>query len=198
MTVVAAILLAGTACGSSGSKSSSASAVASSCVVASTTTSSTLPGSALPVLSGAATVPTTVVKARCLPTGDVGHAIQVAEAIKASGLGCDTADLVSVSARKLGVPDTPGLPKSDVVDCEIGDDDITITLYADHATLLSALPMVRQGVCFVNATQPGNLTYAQGNNWIVFPERAATAVRLAPSLHSSVQTVHCHGLQPTP
>lgn len=160
-------------------------------------TSSTNPGLALPVLGGAATVPTTVVAAHCLPSGHVGHAIQVAEAIKASGLGCDTADLISESARKLGVPDTPGLPKSDVVDCAIGDEDVTITLYADHTALMSAGPYLREAECYMrshqspNTVYPPNTTYVAGDNWIVFPMKKATAEAVATSIGGALRTNEC-------
>jgi hypothetical protein len=128
------------------------------------------------------------VQPRCLPAGHVSHAIQIAEAIKATGLGCDTADLTWAAIPRIY---RSGVPTSDQVDCQIGNDLVTIFLFPDHAALLTAQPEVRHGVCLVNATHPENFSYVQGENWVLSPESKASADRMAQALHASVQTLDC-------
>jgi hypothetical protein len=126
------------------------------------------------------------VEPRPLPSGTIAHAIDVAEGIRATGLGCTNADL------EIGpFNGTPGSPYKEQASCNIGDDIVTITLFVDHASLVSGASFIRQEVCFSAAHQKTNLTYVNGDNWIVFPERAATARELAFFLPAELVTLHC-------
>jgi hypothetical protein len=131
------------------------------------------------------TVPTTVVEGRPLPEGPIGHAIAIAEAINASGLGCATADLETGPSNG-----TPGNPAIEQVSCTVGDDTIAVSLFADHAALLSASSFISQASCF-GASQKAKVPYVRGTNWIVFPERAATARRIAGAIGADASTIVC-------
>jgi hypothetical protein len=139
--------------------------------------------------TGGTPVPTTVVKPHCLPVGPVVHALQLAEAINASSLGCETA---SLDSSVIKTPPTSASPKEQV-SCDIGDDSITISLWADHNGLARAIPYVRQGHCYVETHNPSNQgrTYVEGDNWIVYPQYTATAHRLGTALRATEQTIHC-------
>ncbi len=110
------------------------------------------------------------------------HALDIAAKIKAAGLGCADAT------------NDPG-PHPDSLEassCTIGDDDLAITLWADHAALLRAVPLGGQGICFVAKSNPGeNLTYVEGVNWIAFPQQAANARKIAAATSGVLRTIDC-------
>ncbi len=135
-------------------------------------------------VTGGSAVPTAAVQPHCLPNGHVAHALQVAEAIRASGVGCDTASLDKPKAT----PEIPGGQLLEQVSCDVGDESVAITLSLSPTIDLS---LMRTGACFVNKARPGNLTYVKGTNWIAAPERAATAHLIGDRLHASVETFHC-------
>jgi hypothetical protein len=135
---------------------------------------------------GGTPVPTTVVLAKPLASGPVAHALEIAGAIKAAGLGCNTAALETGPWSN-----THADPAKEQASCDIGDDIVSISLFADHDALTRGFSLMRQGACFVNATHPGNLTYVEGNNWVVFPQKTATAHVLGEALHATLQTIHC-------
>jgi hypothetical protein len=190
--VVLAAVAASCSSGSGSDKAKNVAAIKPACVVhsqASTTT--TIPGHTpftVGVINGTP-VPTTVVQPRCLPDGHVSHALQVAEAIKASGLGCDTASLDSSVVK---TPPSPANPTEEV-SCDIGDDSISISLWTDHDGLARAIPYLRQGQCYVEAHNPTDQgqTYVEGDNWIAYPQYTTTADRLRTALGGTEQTNHC-------
>jgi hypothetical protein len=138
------------------------------------------------VVGGGAPVPTTVVQPRPLPAGGVTHAIQIAEAMRAAGIGCETAEV------EPGPPATTPVDPKEEVSCDVGDDTVAIRMFADHAALVAATgTTLRQGICFVAKNQATNLTYAEGDNWIVFPQQKATAARISAALHAALETVRC-------
>jgi hypothetical protein len=131
-------------------------------------------------------VPTTVVHARPIPSGRLDHAITVAEGIKATGVGCNVATFESGPQNN-----TVGNPSKEQVSCSIGEDTIAISLFNDHAKLVSSMSFIRTSRCFVAANQATNTTYVVGDNWIVFPQHAATAKHLADLLHVTTTTIRC-------
>jgi hypothetical protein len=139
----------------------------------------------LPVkVVGGTLVPTTVVQPRGLPSGHVADVLQVAEAIRASGVGCDTASLDKPTAT----PEVPGGQLIEKVSCDVRDDTVAVTLSLAPTIDLSLL---RMGACFVNKTHPGNLSYVKGTNWIAASEQATTAHLIAGRLHLPVETFRC-------
>src|SRR4051794_11385705 len=130
-------------------------------------------------------VPTTVVVAKPLPSGTVASALDVAAAIKAAGIGCEEASLDSA-----GMPDDPNNPTKEQASCEIGDDSIAFSLFADGDSLEKASPMVHAISCTAAAHQATNLTYVEGSNWIVYPEHKATAERVAQAI-GTLRTITC-------
>jgi hypothetical protein len=190
--LVGIVVLAAVAasCGSSGHSEKNA-GTTTACVIASTTTTTTDVGVRFPpgvTVIGGNPVPTTVVAPRCLPAGHITDALQVAAAIRAAGLGCETVDL----DHPKPVPEIPGRQLIEQVSCDVGDETVTITLTPEP---ILDLTLMRAGVCFVNKTHPGNLTYVDGTNWNAFPETAATALLLADRLHEPTRSVHCWRLR---
>jgi len=161
---------------------SCSSSVKSSVPPGSSTTATTIERS--PVL-----VPTTIVQARALASGPVAHATDIAAGIAAAGLGCKNASLDSEVPNAQN--DTVGNPAKESVSCDIGEDITTITLYDDHAKLESSMSFIRQSTCYTHKQQPTNLSYAAGDNWIVFPQEKATAQRVASALRASLESVTC-------
>jgi len=131
-------------------------------------------------------LPKLEVEAKPLAPGPVAHVVDIAGAIKATGLGCDTA-AVSTGPRN----NTPVQPAKEQGSCDIGDDGVAITLFADQDMLARGVSLLRQGACFVNATHPGNLTYVEGDNWIAFPQRTENARRIGEALHATLRTIRC-------
>jgi hypothetical protein len=168
------------ACGGSGSK---VAAPSKSTTIVDLGSRSTVP---FTIVGGGTPVPTTIVQPHELPAGPIAHAIEVAAAIKAAGLGCDTASIETTPLKN-----TPGNTTKEQVSCLIADDNVAISLYADHNALVNGLPMLRQASCFIAAKQATNQTYVQGNNWIVFPEQAETVGRMAEPIHGTLRTIHC-------
>ncbi len=116
--VVLAVLAA--SCGSSNPRANSVNAV-TPCVIApqTTTTGASLPSS-LTIIVGTP-VPTSVLQPHCLPDGHVAHALQIAEAIKASGIGCDTASLDEPTDK----PEVPGGQLIESVSCDVRGESVT-------------------------------------------------------------------------
>jgi len=132
-------------------------------------------------------VPTTVVRPRPLPAGRVRHALAVAEAINAAGLGCRQA-AIEPRLPLAGRSSTDPLEK---VDCNVGDDSIAISLFESRAALVASLAVLRRGACFVARSQPTNLTYVTHDDWIVYPQHRATARALGERLGATVTTIRC-------
>ncbi len=170
------------ACGGTGSKTIAQRTVTTPSVDLSSR--STLPP--VTIIGGGTPVPTTIVQPHAISAGPIAHAIEVAAGIKAAGMGCDTAAIETTPLNN-----TPGNPTKEQVSCLIGDDNVVISLYANHTALVSGFPMLRGGSCFIAAKQATNLTYAEGDNWIVFPEQAETAGRMAEPLHGTLRTISC-------
>ena len=106
----------------------------------------------------------------------------MAEGITATGAGCD------IATMEIGPQnETLGNPTKEQVSCSVGGDEVTVNLFDDHAKLQSSMSFIRAGECFVR----GNMTFVVGDNWIVYPERAATAKRLADLLDLPTHTIHC-------
>ena len=125
--------------------------------------------------------------------GSVAHAMVVANAIKAARIGC-------VDPTMETVPDagTALNPFTEQVTCLIGDDNIVISVFRDHDAMTRlGLPYMRQARCYMeshespNTTFPPNMTYAAGDNWIVYPEKKSTAVKVAAAVGASVRTDAC-------
>jgi hypothetical protein len=171
--VVLAFVVA--SCGSS-SKASKVGAVTSGTVAS--------PSSPTMGVGGGTPVPTTVVQPHRLPTGHIAHALQVAEAIRASGVGCATASL----ERPHATPEVPGGQLLEQVSCEVRDDTVAVTLSPAPTIDLS---LAHMGACFVNKSHPGNLSYVKGTNWIAAPEQTTTARLIASRLHLAVETFRC-------
>ncbi len=177
-TCVFVTLLA--ACDGSGSKAGTRS---TNTTIVESVSRSTVP---ITIVTGGTQVPSTVVQAQPLAAGQIAHAIEVAAGIKAAGMGCDTASIETTPLNN-----TPGNPSKEQVTCLIGDDNVVISLYANHDALVDGLPILRQGSCFIAAKQATNLTYVEGDNWIAFPERAETVRGMAEFLHGTLRTIHC-------
>lgn len=123
----------------------------------------------------------------------VAHAMVVAKAISAAHAGCD--DPTSETGPDAG---TATNPVTEQVTCVIGDDNIVISLFRDHASMVSAgLPYLHQGDCYMQSHQspdtayPPNWTYVAGDNWIVYPEKKATADAVASAIGGSLRTDDC-------
>ncbi len=142
----------------------------------------------LPPLPGgnAVAAPSTVLVPTPLPSGQVAHAVEIAQAIKAGGLGCGEASIESGLDNASG-----GNPRTEQVSCDIGDDTVEISRFGDQADLLAAKPAVHAATCYGATRQHSNATYVQGENWIVFPEQAATARRIARAIGGTLVTEHC-------
>jgi hypothetical protein len=137
-------------------------------------------------LGVAVTVPTTVVLPKPLHPGEVAHALEIAQAIKAGGLGCSEASI------ETGLDSgSAGNPQTEQVSCDIDGDTVEISRYVDHSGLLAAKPAVHTATCYVATRQRSNRTYVQGENWIAFPEQADTARRIARAIGGSLVTEHC-------
>jgi hypothetical protein len=137
------------------------------------------PGIAITVLS-------TLLIPKPLPSGELVHAVEIAQAIKADGLGCDEASI------ETGLDDaTAGHPATEQLSCDVGDDTVEIGRFGDHAALLAAKPAVHASTCYVVTRQQSNATYVEGENWIVFPEQTATARRIAHAIGGALVTEHC-------
>ncbi|MDQ1448048.1 MAG: hypothetical protein QOC79_1019 [Actinomycetota bacterium] len=152
----------------------------------SSSTSSTIGVVSTPLsikLVGGTPVPTTAVQPHGLPSRHVADVLQVAEAIRAGGVGCDTASLDKPKAT----PEVPGGQLIEKASCGIGDDTVAVTLALAPTIDLS---LARMGACFVNKTHPGNLSYVKGINWIAATEQA-TAQLIAGRLHLLVETLRC-------
>jgi hypothetical protein len=135
---------------------------------------------------GGSTIPSTVVDAKPLPSGMVASALDIAAGIKAAGIGCEDASLVGAA-----FPDDPRNPTKEQVSCDIGDDNVDINLFADHDALGAALPMVQTMGCTSASRQDTNLSYVEGDNWIVFSEHRATAEQIAEALDAALRTISC-------
>jgi hypothetical protein len=120
-----------------------------------------------------------------LSSGRVAHAITISNAIAATGIGCSDA---SLETNLLYSGTNPIKEQSS---CTIGDDTVAISLFADHDALVGGHAELRQGSCYVAARQTTNLTYVEGDNWIVFPEQEETARRIAASIQGTLRTIHC-------
>jgi hypothetical protein len=132
-------------------------------------------------------VPTTNVVAQTLPAGPVAHAIDVARGVRAAGLGCMYANVLP---RPQGAPGRPTLVTEQVT-CPVSTEaSVTISTFADHASLKKGLVTIKAEVC-ARRPRPANLTYAAGNNWIIFPEQTVTARTIASALPASLGTVRC-------
>jgi len=134
-------------------------------------------------------VPTTEVVAKPLQGGDIKHAVEVAQAIKASGLGCDVASLdwQGIPAAKR----PPDLPEQ--VSCDVaGGNMVTVLRFKDHDALLGEASYFHQAVC---ASSPHDAVhYVAGSNWAVFPgqpDTNNTERRLASGLPGASQTLKC-------
>jgi hypothetical protein len=107
--------------------------------------------------------------------------------VRAAGLGCTNANLLP---RPQGSAAHP-TQVTEQVTCAIGEEaSATISIFANHASLTSGLRVIHDEVC-ARTPRPTNLTYATGNNWIIFPEEGATARRIASSLPATLGTLHC-------
>lgn len=143
---------------------------------------------------GAKDAPTTLVaNAAKHGLGAVAHAMVVAEAIKASHIGCD--DPTQAPVPRAG---TAANPVTEIATCDIGDDSVVITLFRDHRSMVTlGLPYMHQATCYVhghqspNTSYPPNLTYVEGENWIFFPEKQSTAEKVATAVGGSLRTVSC-------
>jgi hypothetical protein len=135
---------------------------------------------------GGVPVPTTIVEPKPLESGAVARALDVAAAIKAAGIGCDEASIDTVPQRG-----TRANPVTDQTSCSIRDDTVTVSLFPDAAAMRAADEYLRTGACYVAEQQDGNLTYVEGEHWIVFPEYATTASRLADVLPVEIRTIEC-------
>jgi hypothetical protein len=138
--------------------------------------------------SGLYATPTSVVVAKALPPGDVAHAIEVLQAIKAAGLGCGTAylDVTHPAAAKEQVNCTVG----DTVRGRLGV-TIGITLYDNHDAMMRDLPSI---ACYGQILTP--VHYIAGHNWGAFvepmgPDADATALRVSAALHAPIRAVNC-------
>jgi len=125
--------------------------------------------------------------------GAVAHAMVVAQAIKTSHIGCD--DPTQEPVPRAG---TAVNPVTEHVTCDIDDDSVVITLFRDHQSMVSlGLPYVHQATCYMqghqspNTFSPPNLTYVEGENWIVFPENESTAEKVATVVGGSLRTDTC-------
>ena len=140
-----------------------------------------------PTPTGGFPVPTTEVVAKPLQRGDIKHAIEVAEAIKASGLGCDIAsfDWQGIPAAKRP-PDFP-----DEVSCDVAGNTITIARYKDHHALMAKTSLFHQEVCV--SSPHDAVHYVAGSNWTVFPAQPDTRTerRLVAVLPGASQTLKC-------
>jgi hypothetical protein len=117
------------------------------------------------------------------PQGTAAHVVDIAARILAAGVGCtDAAD-----------DPAPHPEAKETASCTIGGDEVAITLFADHNTLIGNLPLLRQGECFVAKTKPDeNLSYVQGPNWIVFPQVLADTNKVADATGGSVVKIACN------
>ena len=117
------------------------------------------------------------------PQSPAEHALDIAAKIKAAGVGCADA------ANDPG----PHPDAKEAASCTIGDDDVAITLFADHDTMVRNLPLFRRGVCFVAKTNPPqNLSYVEGVNWIVAPQLAVNTNKVATATGGSVVKIDCN------
>jgi hypothetical protein len=117
------------------------------------------------------------------PQAPAEHALDIAAKINAAGAGCADA------ANDAGPP----TDAAETASCTIGDDDVAITLFADHDALVRSLPFVRHGACFVAKTKPDeNLSYVEGVNWIVAPQLAANTNKVATATGGSVVKINCN------
>jgi hypothetical protein len=193
VTLVAVAAAAASCSSGSGSdRAKNVAAITQPCVIHPQATTTTTTPDHTPFTQGViggTPVPTTVVQPHCLPAGRVNHALQVAEAIKASGVGCDTASLDWGKPRAA----IPGGQLLESISCYVGDDSVAISLALAPTIDLSSL---RKGTCFVLKAHPANLTYTyvKGANWVAFPEmpeRLPTARLIADGLHLPVATLRC-------
>jgi len=180
---VAVLAVLVVSCGSSNTKANSISAVAP-CVIAPQTTSTVDSHPPSVTIIGGTRVHTTVLQPHCLPEGHVAHALQVAEAIKASGIGCNSASLDAPTAK----PEVPGGQLIESVSCDVRDESVSISLTPAPTIDLS---LMQTGACFVNKTRPGGLSYAKGVNWIAAAETDATTKLIADRIHMPVEHFHC-------
>jgi hypothetical protein len=161
-------------------------------VVLSTACDGSTSGDAAPTTpafgSGLIQVPGTDVTAKALPRGDIEQAIEVAQAIKASGLGCDRASL-----DWQGIPPEqrpPDLP--DQVSCDVGGNTLAITRFEDHDLWSDNPAALKNEVCA--SSPPAVVRYVAGTNWVVFPgtpDSGDTARRLAEVLPGELRTIRC-------
>jgi hypothetical protein len=148
---------------------------------------STGTAASIPTVPYAGPVPTTNVVAQALPAGPVAHAIDVARGIRAAGLGCMDANLLP---RPEGAPGRPTLVTEQVT-CPVSTEaSVTISTFADHASLAKGLVTINDEVC-ARKPRPVNLSYAAGDNWIIFPEQRATARMIASALPATLGAVRC-------
>jgi hypothetical protein len=175
---VGALVLAAVGCdGSDGSDRAATSAAGSA---PDAPTSTRLSGVSLP--QG---IPTTIVHPRPLPDGRLEHAIAVAEAIRAAGLGC--------TSTVVEPPPPSGLPgdPTERVDCDVDADTIPIILFDDRDAVEQSLTILRRRVCSGTSDPPTDLTYVAGENWVAFPQPDTTARTIAARLDQRVTTLHC-------
>ncbi len=124
--------------------------------------------------------------AKTLPTGPIAEVRAIADGIEAAGIGCDYPSFEAGPWNN-----TPGNPTVQQLSCNVGDDTVAISLFADHTALIQSREFVRQASCFVAHRQASNLTYIEGNNWIVFPEREATADRIVVAIGGALRKLDC-------
>jgi hypothetical protein len=112
-----------------------------------------------------------------LADGSIDDAITVAEGLRANDLGCEVASVDEATEQ---------------VSCLIGDDLVSISRFADHAALVASEPMIRGAACFLAADKENvNLTYVEGDNWIVYPQQEATAHAIARALEARLRVIDC-------
>ena len=131
-------------------------------------------------------VSTTVVSAKRLTSGTVDSALDVAAGIKSGGIGCNEASLDTA-----GVSPPPDSLTKEGVSCDVGDDAVAITLFTNHDALDASLRKTHGNICAAASEGHVNLTYVEGDNWIAFPGRKATAEKVAGAVDGTLRTIDC-------